>query len=162
MIAAIALAVLTAMPTVATDECASAIATAVAVISYYDSGGGRMRHAVTTATKTSTPINKFGSSAVIQEDEWRDLHPEEAKKVLGAWLVTATATASPTSNPEATCVANGHAWSNTNANEDWGLLDLPDAEAHRRRLGVIDGGKYDGDPHHVIRCRRCGLWREVP
>ena len=75
------------------------------------------------------------------------------------WIVTATMTKTPTPNAEATCVASGHVWQDK-SNFDVGLMNMSDTEAHRRKLRVVEGGLYEGDPHLVVRCRRCGLWRE--
>lgn len=139
-----------------------------------------------TLTATPTPMNKFGTSASMYEDEWRGAHPATptpdafdqgyaaghessltrgAYQIvpLGAWVVTSTATASPTTtrrptvNAEAICVSVGH-----------DLVKIPwpfvvmvnEPEVYKiEERGVDKAPGWVWETQETVRrCRRCGLW----
>lgn len=87
---------------------------------------------------------------------------------LGAWIVTATATATPwpTEQPTPTgdCCRDGHAWQPIKVGREHagGRLELHYLEWMRR--GVPYEPKeprfYERTSLSVQRCRRCGLWKE--
>ena len=89
------------------------------------------------ASPMATPTPDY-YAAYVQEmaSNWR---LKKALTETGAWIVTATATARPTPNAEATCVAKGHRW-----DKDTECIIAPECSVAP-----------------IVRCRRCGLWREL-
>jgi hypothetical protein len=93
-----------------------------------------------------------------------------------AWLVTATATMTPTPppptpqpTPTGDCCRDGHAWQPIKVGKEYagGQVMLHYLEWERRGIDPRRKSRnnlefYDQISVTVQRCRRCGLWREIP